>query len=145
MLLELHFFHFSFYFLYFLLLSGLTGCCFILNRKFDSPLKAAYSPGVFFSCFFVPHLSPDAEIKYLQSLVNFIPVTISAGQETFLLDRCVKLGDRSQIYNLTRACSVTRMSKHRGHTFPGDEIKDADVFVGAAGGHVLAGRIKLYL
>lgn len=42
-------------------------------------------------------------------------------------------------------CSVTGVSKHSGHTLPSVEVKDADVFIGAAGGHVLTWRIKLYL
>lgn len=37
------------------------------------------------------------------------------------------------------------MSKHSGDTLPGVEVKDADVFVGAAGGHVLTRRIELNL
>lgn len=68
-----------------------------LNCKFDFLLKISIFPSI---CF-VPHLSPDAEIKYLQSLVNFIPVTISAGQEMFTLDRWVELGDQSQMFHLT--------------------------------------------
>lgn len=31
------------------------------------------------------HLSPDTEIKCLQSLVNFIPVTISAKQNRLIM------------------------------------------------------------
>lgn len=46
------------------------------------------------SKFYVPHLSPDAEIKYLQSLVNFIPVTISARTRNFHLHQ-------TQTYHLT--------------------------------------------
>lgn len=37
------------------------------------------------------------------------------------------------------------MSKHSGHTLPGVEVKDADVFIGAAGGHVLTRGIDLNL
>lgn len=80
--------------------------------------------------------------------MNFIPVTISAGRETFISDHRVKLGDQSTNvpFNVcVSVCSATRVSKHRGHTFTGAEFKDADVFVGAAGGHVLTGRIELYL
>lgn len=40
---------------------------------------------------------------------------------------------------------VTRMSKHSGHTLPGVEVKDADGFIGAAGGHVLTRGIDLNL
>ncbi len=42
-------------------------------------------------------------------------------------------------------CSVTRVSKHSGNTLPGVEVKDADVFIRAAGGHVLTWWIKLDL
>lgn len=42
-------------------------------------------------------------------------------------------------------CSVTRVSKHRGNTLPSVEVKDADVFIGAACGHVLTRGIDLYL
>lgn len=56
------------------------------NSKFALLLKAASS-----------HLSPDAEIKYLQSLVNFIPVTISAGQDIVIVAHCVKSGDQCQM------------------------------------------------
>ena len=41
--------------------------------------------------------------------------------------------------------SDTGVSKHSGDTLPGVEVKDADVFVGAAGGHVLTRRIELNL
>lgn len=37
------------------------------------------------------------------------------------------------------------MSKHSGHTLPGVEVKDADGFIGAAGGHVLTRGIDLNL
>lgn len=90
---------------------------------------------------FVPYLSPDAEIKYLQSLVNFIPVTISARQESLWNEVISPKCPSDHVW----ASSVTRVSEHRGHTFPRAEFKDADVFVRAAGGHVPTRRIKLYL
>lgn len=34
-------------------------------------------------------------------------------------------------------CSVTRVPKHGGDTLPSVEVKDADVFIGGAGGHIL--------
>lgn len=37
------------------------------------------------------------------------------------------------------------MSEHGGHTLPGEEVDDADVFSGAAGGHVLTRRVDLQL
>lgn len=43
-----------------------------------------------------------------------------------------------------RRCD-TWVSKHSGDALPGVEVKDADVFVGAAGGHVLTRRIELNL
>lgn len=43
-----------------------------------------------------------------------------------------------------RRCD-TWVSKHSGDALPGVEVKDADVFVGAAGGHILTRRIELNL
>jgi len=37
------------------------------------------------------------------------------------------------------------MSKHCGDTLPGVEVKDADVFIGAAGSHILTRGIDLNL
>lgn len=42
-------------------------------------------------------------------------------------------------------CSVTGVSEHCGDTLPSVEVKDADVFIGAACGHVLTRRIELNL
>lgn len=52
------------------------------------------------------HLSPDTEIKCLQSLVNFIPVTISAKQNRYIISYVTVQGEiilataMSDIYSL---------------------------------------------
>lgn len=86
------------------------------------------------------YLSPDTDIRCLQSLVNFIPVTISKrGQQTQCLDL---------ISVLKRICifkDLTWVAKHGGHTFSSVEVKDADVFVWAACGHIETRGIRLNL
>lgn len=37
------------------------------------------------------------------------------------------------------------MAEHGGHTLPRVEVEDADVFIGAAGGHILTRGVELNL
>lgn len=71
----MHEYNFSSYLLYLLF-----GCGFFALWMRFAPKKQ-----YIFQYIFVPYLSPDADTKYLQSLVNFIPVTISAGEDIFHL------------------------------------------------------------
>lgn len=84
----------------------------------------------------VSHLSPDTVIRCLQSLVNFIPVTTSAKQNSYILN-IILLSLLLHKCQASLFGSFTRVSKHSGNTLPSVEVKDADVFIRAAGGYIL--------